>query len=273
MILKPGPNARPHFFLIGFRAPPAGTGPDAERVGVLVARDVIRFDGTPGDPGKVRTADEPYQGLPAEGPFRYESEIATHKPAADVLVVDDLANFLTPLQIADVNNLDNHIAAAVFGTVELDRGAGFGIATALHFGWRSRTTAPRVDLAGREGAVGDPSSLAGFDPEQFDLPDDYDNAFNNGHNSAPLSSSSPFQAGNRLRFTDTTGPAVALTLTIPAAPSLSVSKEGQPLSPPLNLAPAVDTVVMDRSATQYTVVWRANFLWEPRFEEATLEVN
>lgn len=259
MILKPGPTARPHFFLLGFRAPPGGMGlgGQAEKVGVLVARNAVRFDGTPVSPGPVLVADEPFAGSPAEGPFRHESEIATDKPAPDVIVVHGAAHTDT-----------------AFGTLRVDRGTGFGAATALRFGWRVRTGGLRLVEAGREGATGDPRSLKGFDPAVADLPDNFTNRFNNGHNSAPVSPALAFQEGHRLQFTDTTvGPAVSRTLTIPAPPALSVTENGAPLSPPLTLQPRVDTVVMDRAAQLFTIVWRATFPWQARYETATLAVD
>ena len=50
-------------------------------------------------------------------------------------------------------------------------------------------------------------------------------------------------------------------------------RTAQPLDPPLTLTPRVDTVVMDRRPATFTFIWRATFLWEPRFETATLEVG
>jgi hypothetical protein len=258
MILKPGPQALPHMFLIGFRAPPGGMGigGQAQKVGVVVAHDAVRFDGARVPPGPVRTADEPFAGQPAEGPFRFESQIATAKPTPDVIVVATAA-----------------LVNAPFGSVRIDRGAGFGFPTALNFGWRKRTENPRKGLAGREGAIGDPRSLKGFDPAVADLPDNFDNAFNNGHNSPPVSPPLPFERDHELLFSDTTGPIVLRTLLIPPPPTLTVTENGQPLTPPLTLQPRVDTVVMDRLAQVFTVVWRASFSWQSRYETATLAVD
>ena len=269
MILEPGPDAPPHFFLIGYRAPPGQLGTAFEQVGVVVTRSVLRFDGSPGDPGEVRKEDEPFDGLPAEGPFRFESEIAAWKPEADLIVVDDLATFLTPAQIADPN-LATIITATPFGSVEIDRGAGFGPAIPLSFGWLARTEVPRLDLAGRRTPPDDPSSLQKFDPGQFRLPDQFDNAFMNGSRLVP--GQAALEAGDRLRFTDNAGPTSTVT-TVPPAPALSVTEDGAPIDPPLALDPKVDTVVMDRGAGEFTFVWRATFPWQARFETATLGVN
>ena len=251
MILEPGPNARPHFFLVGWRAPSGGmvAGAAAERVGVLVARDVIGFDGSALDAGDVLTSDQPFVATDSSGPFRLEAEIVTAKPVPDVVVVHDKAA---------------SEAAAAFGSVRIDRGAGFGIAHARVFGWLPRGDNPRLPLAG------DPAALAAFDPAQDDLPEGYDNAFSNG---APLTGEAPFDAGNRLQFVDTTGPLVSTMLVIPPAPQLRATHDGQPVDPPLPLAPRVDTVVMDRAAATFTVVWRASFAWQDRLLSATLHVD
>jgi hypothetical protein len=270
MILEPGPEAPPHFFLIGYRAPPGQQGTAFEQVGVVVTREVVHFDGLPVDQGEVRKEDEPFDGLPAEGPFRFESEIAAWKPETDLIVVDDLDTFLTPAQIADPN-LPTIITSIPFGSVEIDRGSGYGAAIPLNFGWLTRTEAPRLDLAGRRTPPNDPSSLQAFDPELFRLPDQFDNGFMNG---GPVAGVAALEAGDRLRFTDTESPVVTVSETIvPAAPVLTVSEDGAPLDPPLALDPRVDTVVLDRGAREFTFVWRATFPWEARFETATLGVN
>jgi hypothetical protein len=266
MIVQAAPGAPPNFFLVGYRAPPGQLGTNAEQVGAVVLRQVIDFAGAPADGGEVLKEDKPFAGQPDAGPFRYEAEIAAWKPQPDVVVVDDLATFLTPAQIA-APNLAATVEGAAFGTLAIDRGAGFGPAAPQNFGWLRRTEGPRVALAGRVGAPGDPSSLAGFKAEQFHLPDQYDNAFQNGR---PVAGAL-FKAGDRLRFTDAAGP--VNTLEIPAAPPLKLTKGGQPLNPPATLAPQVDTVVMDRGATTFTVIWRATFPWAPALEDATLEVG
>ncbi|SNR51207.1 hypothetical protein EYF88_10860 [Paracoccus sediminis] len=63
------------------------------------------------------------------------------------------------------------------------------------------------------------------------------------------------------------------TVTIPAAPVLAVTQDGAPLDPPLTLTPLADTVVMDRGAREFLILWRATFPWDARFETATLEVG
>ncbi|HSW22246.1 MAG TPA: hypothetical protein VLJ62_05730 [Burkholderiaceae bacterium] len=246
MLVEPGPTARPHFFLVGFRAPPSGSAPPAQEVGVLVLRDVIRFDGSPAPAGPVRMEDEPFQANEPSGPFRYEAEIATAKTWLDAVIVHDRASSLVP---------------TAFGSVRVDRGAGFGGAHPRNFGWASRSGGARLAAAGNAGA---------FNPAQDQLPQGYTNDFSNG---AALTNELPLRAGNRLRFDDTTGPLVSTTLLIPPGPSLSATLDGRLLQPPLALVPGVDTVVMDRAAATFTLVWRASFAWQASLATATLHVN
>lgn len=269
MIIEAGPNAPPHFFLIGFRAPPGGVGPTAERRGVVVTRSLLSFTGARLPAGDIKTKDEPFAGQSDSGPFRYESEISVWKPVPDVAIVADLATFLTPVQIADTDALPATVAATNFGTLSIDRGAGFGAAVNRTYGHRPRGSGVRLGLAGDPGAANDPASLLGFDPDRFDLPRGFDNGFANG---APLPGEPPLETGDRLSFTPALGAPVPV-LTIPAAPVLTVTEDGAPLDPQLDLLPQVDTVVVDRTAQQFALIWRATFPWEARFEGATLTVQ
>jgi hypothetical protein len=54
---------------------------------------------------------------------------------------------------------------------------------------------------------------------------------------------------------------------------LALSRDGQPLAPPVTLQPLVDTVVMDREVGEVTFTWRAVFAWEDRLDSATLEIG
>ena len=112
----------------------------ASRSGVFVARAGDRFDGTPGDAGDVLDArTSPSPTCRPRGRSGYESEIAPWKPDADVVVVDDLDNFLTPAsrprrprRCRPITVTSKH----VFGTVAIDRGAGFGAGDRAHSaGW------------------------------------------------------------------------------------------------------------------------------------------
>lgn len=276
MILDSDPDALPHMFLRGFRAPPGGTAetdPVAEEVGVFVARQVIGFDGLPRDPGdEVLSEDLPFAppDKPA-GPFRYEAELATAKPELDVVVVDDLANFMSNAEI-NADDAADIVVTRAFGDVRIDRGAGFGAPIARNYGWRPRGSAPRLDLAGRRATPADPPPpppewLDEFDAKQFDLPAKYFNEFNAGN---PVPGELPLSPGHWLRF-EYPGPPTT-DVKIPAAPSLTVTQDGAPLDPPLSLVPKVDTVVFDKAATSVTLVWRATFPWEDRYEAATLKV-
>ena len=266
---------RPRFFLLGFRAPPGGQGgPDADQVGVGVVRSVLSLAGVPAaDCGKVLTEDIAFDDVPEAGPFRFESEIAPVKPQPDVVVVDDLDHIFNPTDVDDPSELEDPdfpalLAGRVFGSIALRPSGGvFGPNMLLNFGWLPRALTPRVEKAGLEGPDTDPGSLLGFDPEQYDLPKQFDNAFYNGR---PLAGPT-FGPGDQLRFTDNAGPTVTL-LTIPAAPLLTVTRDGEPLEPPLTLTPRVDTIVMDRGAGTFTLVWRATFPWNAAYEGAKLEV-
>lgn len=271
MILDSDPDALPHMFLRGFRAPPGGTAdpdPVAEEVGVFVARQVIGFDGLPRDPGEeVLSEDLPFAPPDKpEGPFRYEAELATAKPELDVVAVDDLANFMSNAEI-NADDAADIVVTRAFGDVRIDRGAGFGAPIARNYGWLPRGKSPRLDKAGRAGPASDPASLEGFDANQFELPAKYFNEFNSGN---PVPGQLPLSPGNRLRF-EYPGPPTT-DVVIPAAPTLTVTQDGAPLDPPLSLVPQVDTVVFDKAAASVTLVWRATFPWEARYEAATLKV-
>ncbi|ATY30913.1 hypothetical protein [Sphingomonas psychrotolerans] len=138
MIVEAGPDAPPHFFLLGFRAPPGQVGPAAEQRGVIVTRTVLSFAGASLPAGEVKTEDEPFAGQTESGPFRYEAEIAVWKPVPDVAIVADLTTFLSAAQIADTDALPATIAATNFGSVAIDRGAGFGASLPRTYGHRPR---------------------------------------------------------------------------------------------------------------------------------------
>lgn len=272
MILKPGPDALPHMFLKGYRAPAAGTGdtasPVAEEVGVFVARQKLGFDGQPRDPVKVLDADLPFAPPDKpEGPFRFEAEIATTKPELDVVVVDDLAAFLAPAEQADPD-VAQIIVTKNAGSVQVDTGSGFGAALPRHFGWLPRAFSPRLDRAGRPGPASDPASLEGLDQARFPLPAKYFNDFNTGN---PGLGASPLKPGDRVRYTDLVP--TSTEVTIPAGPALAATLNDQPLDPKLVLNPRVDTIVFDKAEQSVTLVWRAVFPWETRLADATLEVN
>jgi hypothetical protein len=239
MIIKTADGAPPNFFLIGFRAPPGGAAPPAEKVGVFIARSVVRFDGLPGSAADIRTEDELFSG---PGGLKFESEIAPWKPQADVAVARQ------------------GVGLSPYGSVRIDRGAGFGPALACSFGWIARTEPPRDGRAGDAG---------GFDPDHMSLPDNFSNAF---HNGAPLApAQAPFVEGDRISFEPAGAPQNALVVTMPSAPRLAARKEGKEL-PPLP-QPQVDTVVMDEDRGEFSLVWRATFPWRAEYDGASLEVS
>jgi hypothetical protein len=265
MIVQPDPQAPKHFYLLGTRAPLAGSGPQGvgERVAVLVARQVLAFDGSVLDGGEVLLEDQAFDPAWQSGPFRVEAEIAPYKPEADVVVVDAVAAMLPGGPFAPADQVETALLGAVFGNVAADRGAGFGMAQLLHFGWRPRGSGARLAEAG---------DAAGFDPDAQALPAEFKNRFFNGQ---PLAGQAPFEPGHRLHFTDTTGAVdVHTELLIPEPPlTLSVTQDGAALQPPALMVPRVDTVVMDRGAATFTLVWRAVLPWEDRYASATLRVH
>lgn len=263
MIVQPHPQAPKHFYLLGRRAPLAGSGPQGERVAVLVARQLLGFDGSVLDGGEVLLEDEALDPAWKSGPFRLEAEIAPYKPEPDVVVVDAVAAMLPGGPFAPANQVEAALLGAVFGSVAVDRGAGFSVAQLLHFGWRPRGSGARLAEAG---------DAAGFDPDAQALPAGFVNRFFNGQ---PLPGQALFERGHRLHFTDTTGAIdVHTELVIPSPPlSLSVTQDGAALQPPALMVPRVDTVVMDRGAATFTLVWRAVLPWEDRYASATLQVH
>jgi hypothetical protein len=254
-----------------------------EEVGVFVARSKVSFTGESLDAGEIETADVPYDTFPESGPFRYESDISTWKPQPDVVVVDDILSIaavvgspiLAPFPAAPYDAdqaaaIDAVLVVAPFGSVAVDRSAGFGPERPLGFGWLPRTAGPRLGLAGF-AATNDPWQLKEFDAAKFALPEGYDNGFQNGR---ALAGEPGFSEGDILRFTDTTGgQPVITTLSVPAPPSLVANEEGAALDPPLDLTLRVDTVVMDRGAQEFLLLWRVTFPWEDRLKAATLEVS
>ena len=265
MIVQPGPQAPPHFYLLGTRAPAGGVGPlgAGERVAVLVTRQRLGFDGSVLAGGDVLPVDDGLLAAWTSGPYRYEAELAPDKPEPDVVVVDDLAAMLPGGPHAPPGNVQDALDLSVFGSVAVNRGSGFGPALALPFGWRSRGLAPRLADAG---------DAAGFDPAAQALPVGFVSRFFNGQR---LVGQARFTAGDRLHFVDTTGAVdVHTELVIPPPPvSLSVTQNGRALQPPVPMVPRVDTVVMDRGASTFTLVWRAVLPWENRFASATLLVQ
>lgn len=269
MIIQAGDTALPHMFLRGFRAPSGGAVYDGvadivsgEEVGTFVAKARMNAAGQPLDPGEVDPVDKPYAGADPSGPFAFEAEIALSKPRPDIVVVHS----------ADAAGLV--LDGQLFGTVNIDRGAGFGVAEPRNFGWTPRDPRPgRGDDAGIEGVTGVERHLTSFNGERYTLPEGYRNSFWNGTPPpvSPTLSGPQLSPGHRVRFADTMGPVTEIV--IPPGPVLAVTQGGAPLDPPLALTPLVDTVVMVRSPLSFLLLWRASFPWDARYESATLEVS
>lgn len=252
------PQDAPIFFLTGPRAPLGGFGPAAEEMGVVVWRQKRGFGGAELTPGKVLDQDQPFNPANGSGPFRFESEIAVFKPEPDVVIVDIAAAPPPPPLTTDA-----------YGSITIARADGTVQLADRNFDWLPRNEAPRVGLAGTENPPpNDGSVLSEFDADLFRLPDMFSNAFMNGQ---PVPGAALLGEGDRIDFNPNAG--TARSLTIPAPPTFSITEDGAPLDPPLVLDPRVDTVVLDLAAQDFTIVWRAIFPWEERFENATLEVT
>ena len=246
MQISAGPNAPPHLFFLGLRAPMGGQGPAAQRVGAIALKQTIHADGTVGTESDVLKTDEPYAGAAAVEPCWLEADLATAKPELDVIAVKALADDGT-----------------LFGSFQVDRGGGFGVAQALTFGWLPRKDDPRKALAG--------TGLDTFVPNGTNLPVQFKNAFFNGH---PATGEAPLGQGHVVRFTPLAG--AARSVQIPVPPGLAIKKDGAPVSPPVAISLVADTVVYDLSdaaVPKFLVTWRGTFLWEDRLELATLEVS
>ena len=255
-MLVEAPENAPIFFLVGPRIPPGGGPP--EEAGTVVWRQRIGFSGQVLDPREVLVVDDPFPDTdPAapppskdpSGPFRFESEIAIHKPLLDVVIVGShMAQLALPPPIVPV----------AYGSITITRPAtGVFGPIPRNFDWLPRSEGPRLALAG--------------DAENFEagaqlLPDLYDNEFWNGN---PVPGQGPLSHRDRIDFNPNAGS--ARSVTIPAPPRFEVTQDGAPLDPPLTLAPRVDTVVLDLAENAFVLIWRAAFSWESRFENATLE--
>lgn len=281
-------QARPHLLLLGTRADPDAPASDqGQRVAAFVVRDVLGFEGAPADAGEVLLEDVPLQSDATGAPFRYESEIAPWKEMPDVVVVDDLLTILPgwPLPPQGQQWTEDEKAAAeaaigasIFGTVAVARftPAGpnpvFGSPVERRFGWLSRATGDRKLAAGDASnfpVAPPPPAPAPEPPEPTLLPHGFRNTFFNGR---PLPGQDLFGAGDSLRFTQAgANPPGPWVVTMPSAPVLRiVDADGEPLQPPASMEAKVDTVVMDRGAGTFTIVWRAVLPWEERFAQATL---
>lgn len=240
----------PHMFLLGLRAPPGGFGPTAEKVGVFVYKQTIDTVGGLAGNNPVLVKDEPYAGAPADGPFLFESDLATSKPYLDVVVVRSLADDQTG-----------------FGHININRGGGFGMNHGLNYGWWSR-----VDEDSPAG--NSRTALAGVNLDNFiatgaNLPDQFSNGFFNGQ---PIAGEDHLGEGDVVRFTNTNS-GVVKSVRMTSPPDLAITQQGQPVSPPVTISLSVDTLVYNENLFEFLVIWRAVFLWEDRLASASLEVN
>jgi hypothetical protein len=215
-------------------------------VGVVIFKYTLALNGQPATTQEtVWQADELYPPPPDAQPrlaIKYEGDLASFKPFADIVIVRDSS------------------LAGAFGNVRIDRGAGFGAATATIYGWRSRTDEPRKSEAG--------TNLAAFQPDpanKYKLPDNFQNNFFNG---SPLTGVALLKAGDVVQF-DPPGAGNAQSVTIPPAPVLRILNVENPPAITQN----ADTVIYHESGARFVVVWRGIFAWDDRLHSATLEVR
>ncbi len=255
-------------FLQGSHTPDAGLRP---QVGALVAKQSVAFTGNVQQSpaaDNVLVKDEPYDG----GQTRLESDATVIKPLVDVVVVRSTF-------VADNQQ---------FGTATITRASGQSV-TSLHYGWRPRTHDLRRPLAGATTIPATPPDALpefDFDPDPlkhdpkpkielpYRLPVQFNNAFLNGGLSN--AGATPLQAGDTIRFEQTVPPDtddLDLTVTIPAAPTLTFTRDCWAVAPPVWVRRGVDTVVLLADETRVLLTWRFVFAWEERLALATLEVG
>ena len=249
----------PNMFLITGRATGASA-PPVERVGVFIVKQTVLTDGTVTADQEILMADEPYvPPAPENGEPNFDEDDLT------IRLESDIAPTKPELDIAAVRN---SFQEGSFGSVRINRGGGFLPVPALNlnWGWRSRLTGPRDALAG---------DAENFVPDVADplkLPDGFFNGFfNGGHltGTGDTNVADHLQANDMVEFHDGT---TARQVTIPPGPSLTVTEDGSPIDPPVDITLGVDTVVYDSPAGHFLITWRAVFPWEDRLETATLEV-
>jgi hypothetical protein len=217
-----------------------------QRIGALIAKQ----KGTTGlwAPVDILLADEPYTA----GDFskvRLESDVVAFKPSLDLLVVSDEAK----------NGLS-------FGTIQVIRNTIAGSQVNFIYGWRARASGNRESQAG---------DVAAFQPNihiPWKLPDGFNNLFFNG---SPVIIGPQLQTGDQVKYTKTSpqNPDVEITVTIPAAPQLKFRQDGREIPAPTFISRGVDTVVYDETLGSFLLTRRFVFVWDARYELATLEVS
>jgi hypothetical protein len=299
MIVKPAPTfTHPFLFLIG-AIPVSAT--QVEPVGVLIIKQAFHLNGTPLPMPVPPPSDEsPLQILMKDVPFpegekppkepgesdeeyknrpKYESDLAAVKTNVDLLFIRNWA----------AKNV-------LFGYVWVTRNGNAAARFRILRGLRVRTHDLRKAKTGdsesfRPVAIPDP-----FNPpplqQRLDLPDGFDKAFFNCtpqvNDPAPPGGSVisvdvnmglPLQAGDVVQYAMTlTDPQTFLaSVTIPAKPVLRFQLNGKTLTPVFRSS-GVDTVILDwhlglSALRRFLLTWRFVFVWEERFELATLEVT
>ncbi len=248
----------PNMFLIAGRT--LGTAaPPIEPVGALIVKQTVQTNGAIGPQKDIRMSDVEYSD-PADPSdphldIRIETDLIPYKPFADLVAVRD------------------SFVPGIFGTVRIDRGTGFGGFLPLDYGWRDRLKDPRKSEAGDAAnfvpvQITDPANPPPL-IERLKLPNGFENGFFNGGHPAGIGH---LQEDNIIEFHDIS-PNPSFGVILPKGPTVTITMNDKPISPPVNIELGIDTVVYDISASHFLVTWRAVFPWEDRLADATLEAS
>lgn len=250
----------PAFFMIASRAADAAA-PPAQAVGVLIVKQTVLLNGTippKAQQQEVLLTDEPIDpaGTDPDNDLVtfVEADLAAYKPMLDVVATRN-----DPLR-------------AFFGRIRINRNDGNGFqpnpGLAVNWGWQSRVLGndpPSGAANPRMAQAGDAASFVPDVDDPFKLPDGFQNAFFNGGRIRTLAH---LDAGHQVEFDLATQ-----RVAIPAGPSLAITLDGDPISPPVAIDLSTDTVVWNATAQHFLITWRAVLPWEERLASATLEIG
>lgn len=255
-----------YFFLQGYRAESTGAGADGmstEKVGALVLKQAVDSSGNILNDPEVLLTDESFTSLPDDPLMQFESDLAVFKPQLDIVV---------SRLVTDILEHDPAPAKPFFGNVTITRnGVDDPVVSLLNYGWRLRTeTSP-----GRGDEAGDAASFTADVELPEKLPANFNNTFFNGGRDT---THQKLVANDEVEFeevlADTVTPSgYVFTVLVPDQPQLIFKKDDQAIEPQPTTDYFVDTVVLDQSANQVLLTWRAVFDWDDQYELSILEIN
>jgi hypothetical protein len=308
MIVKPAPTFQhPHLFLIGGRPL---TETSVEPVGVLIIKQAFNLDGTPlpmpadppdDSPLQILMSDvffkDPQDGVGGEKLPRNPGESDTDylKRALLTKYESDLASIKPNVDLLFVRNWNAR--NVLFGYVWINPNGSPGRRFRLLRGLRERGDALRIAKSGNSGAFQPVDIPDPFNPppleRRLDLPNGFDELFfqstsiiseddpppNLPYTPIEVATGPALQSGDVVAYAfSVSNPQTFLaTITIPAAPILRFTLNGKQITPVFRSS-GVDTVLLDwnlndESLSRFLITWRFVFVWEARFELATLEVS